>query len=84
MIPITSLDPHQGAICLAVLRRDGFISLDAGDERGQYSSPNLLFSTGTICPLMSIRPGGRLRVEIVDGNGNTEAVSETISGRLPA
>ncbi len=27
-------DPKGGAICLAVLRRDGFMSLDAGDEPG--------------------------------------------------
>jgi len=34
MVPVAGLDPDAGAICLAVLRRDGFISVDAANEQG--------------------------------------------------
>lgn len=33
-VPKPNLDRDQGAVCLAVLRRDGFISLDSGEKPG--------------------------------------------------
>ncbi len=33
-VPMPGKDRDAGAVCLAVLRRDGFISLDAGEEPG--------------------------------------------------
>ena len=33
-VPRPELDRDVGAICLAVLRRDGFVSLDATDTEG--------------------------------------------------
>ena len=33
---VTSGQPDQGGICLAKLRLDGFLSLDAGDAAGTW------------------------------------------------
>lgn len=34
-VPMTGWDRDTGAVCLAVLRRDGFVSLDAADKEGR-------------------------------------------------
>ncbi len=54
-----------GAICLAKLRLDGFVSLDAGEETGYaVTRPFLLEGTGLHANLQA--PRGELRVELLD------------------
>ncbi len=54
-----------GAICLAKLRLDGFVSLDAGEETGYaMTRPFLLEGTGLHANLKA--PRGELRVELLD------------------
>ena len=57
-------DPDMGAVCLAVLRRDGFISLDAGEE------------VGTVATAPFRIPGRRLfvNVDATDGELRAEIV----------
>ena len=58
----------DGSTGLAVMRRDGFSSLDAGDEAGAIVTRLLTFQGH--CLFVNIRcPAGELRVEILDEAG---------------
>lgn len=57
-----------GAACLAVLRRDGFVSLDAG-EQGGYVQTKPLKLAGSKLFLNVAAPQGEVTVEILDENG---------------
>ncbi|MFH1737904.1 MAG: hypothetical protein ABIH23_02765 [bacterium] len=75
-------DPNQGAICLAVLRRDGFISLDAGETPGVLVTKP--FAAGCTKLFVNVDAGmGTLEVEILDEKGNVLAVSEPVIGDKP-
>ena len=72
-------DRDQGAICLAVLRRDGFISLDAGENPGfLVSKPFVAGSMGLFVNVDATM--GSLEVEVLDNEGRAVAVSEPIVG----
>jgi hypothetical protein len=80
-VPFPGLEPDHGAVCLAVLRRDGFVSLDAGEREGTLLTP--LFT----CPgkklLVNLEaPQGELRVELCDPAGTVRAVAAPFSGDL--
>ena len=49
-------DPRRGGICLGTLRRDGFVSVDAGEDGGYMLTRPLKF------------PGGRLRINARTGS----------------
>ena len=69
------LDPDDGAVCLAVLRLDGFISLDAGRERGRVRTVQFRVPEGKL--FVNADAGlGRLQVEALDAKGKlvTESV----------
>ena len=70
-----------GGICLAVLRRDGFISLDAGEQAGTIQTKPFNLP-GTKLLVNVDAPKGNLRVEVLDGEGNVVARSEPLSGDL--
>ena len=61
-------DPDQGATCLAVLRRDGFISLDAGEQAGTIQTEPFKLP-GTKILVNVDAPTGELRMEVLDGDG---------------
>ena len=70
------------AVCLAVLRRDGFISLDAGDTPGTVTTPPFTMPEGAL--LVNVDAyGGELRAEVLTDGGEVLAVSEAISGDHP-
>ena len=73
---------NASAICLAVLRRDGFISLDAGEEEGTVvTQPFQLQGTKLF---VNVDAGnGTLRVEALDGEGTVLAASAPVKGDLP-
>lgn len=57
-----------GAVCLATLRRDGFVSLDAGDEEGTLLTKPLALPPGDLH--LNVDAGrGRVTVQICDANG---------------
>lgn len=57
-----------GAVCLAVLRRDGFISLDAGENPGHVLTKPLILSGNTLF-LNLDAPKGNASVELLDADG---------------
>jgi hypothetical protein len=72
-------DRDMGAICLAVLRRDGFISLDAGKEPGTLRTKPLVMKGRKLSVNVDASEGA-LEVSVIDGAGKTVAVSEPIAG----
>ncbi|MCP4641733.1 MAG: hypothetical protein GY851_14925 [bacterium] len=57
-----------GAVCLAVLRRDGFVSVDAADEGSVLTKPMRI--AGKQMCLNLDADGGEARVEVLDVNGD--------------
>ena len=47
-VPIPGRDRDGGTVCLAVLRRDGFVSLDAGENEGSVLSQPFTLSGGRL------------------------------------
>lgn len=76
--PPQDADLKTGAICLAVLRRDGFISLDAGTEEGTLVTKPFVLS-GEKLYVNTAASQGWLQVEVVGADGNTRAASEHIT-----
>ncbi len=74
--------PDKGAVCLAVLRRDGFVSLDAGEEPGTLLTKPFVLA-GTTLSVNVDAKAGELNVTVLDGDGQTVAVSEPVTGNQP-
>lgn len=72
----------DGAVCLAVLRRDGFISLDAGEIEGSVLTRPFKMSGADLLVNVDAIHGG-LRVELIDGDDRVVAQSEPLTGDLP-
>ena len=72
---VDPLDPDRSAICLAILRRDGFVSLDAGDAGGTVITKPLRVNGenfgNTLRLFVNARlaPEGELRATILDVSG---------------
>jgi len=75
-------DLDTGAICLAVLRRDGFISLDAGDTEGALLTRPFELTGGKLYANIDAHKG-ELRVEALDKDGKVLAVSSPLEGDMP-
>ena len=75
-------DADSGAICLAVLRRDGFISLDAGEEEGMILTESFTLLGDKMFVNVDALDG-ELRVEVLDGDGKVLAASASMKGDLP-
>ena len=71
-----------GAVCLAVLRRDGFISLDAGQKEGTLLTEPFTVAAGKLFVNVDA-PKGELRAEALAGPGNVLAVSAPVKGDRP-
>ena len=71
-----------GAVCLAILRRDGFVSLDAGESPGTLQTdPFPLPGGGLLVNLAA--PRGELRVEVRNDRGEVVARSSRVTGDQP-
>ncbi|MEE3367926.1 MAG: hypothetical protein VX346_01140 [Planctomycetota bacterium] len=74
-------DRDAGAVCLAVLRRDGFISLDADAAAGIIETKSFTLAGNRLW--VNVDAGdGELGVEILDGAGQVIAQSEPLAGDL--
>jgi hypothetical protein len=63
-------DQDGGAVCLAVLRRDGFLSLDAGNEEGTLVTHTLSLPPRTSRLFVNLAAtGGELSVALLDPAG---------------
>jgi len=74
-------EQNAGAICLAVLRRDGFISLDATDIEGIVQTRPFSLPGGKL-HVNADALKGQLRVAVLNGDGNVVAKSEPLTGNL--
>ncbi|QDU80110.1 hypothetical protein Pla110_18320 [Polystyrenella longa] len=73
------LEDGWAAICLAVLRRDGFISLDAGEEEGTLLTTPFILD-GNSLRINADAESGSIIVSVLDEAGQTIAVSEPVTG----
>jgi len=80
MLPKTGLDRAAGAICLAVLRRDGFVSLDAGTASGRVVSKPFVPPAGQLHVNADLGESGRLQVAMLAADGRVIAHSQPIVG----
>ncbi|MBI1927557.1 hypothetical protein HYR99_25355 [Candidatus Poribacteria bacterium] len=81
-IRLPGFDLDTGAINLAVLRRDGFISLDAGNQQGAIlTEPFSLTGEALFVNVDALN--GELRVEVLDTDGTVLAASVPLTGDLP-
>ena len=69
----------QGAICLAVLRRDGFVSLDGGEQSGTLLTRPFGIPGGDLKVNVDA-PRGELIVEVLDEVGEVLARSKPVTG----
>ena len=81
-IPLPGIDPDTGAICLAVLRRDGFISLDASAQKGTILTEPFLLTGGKLFVNVDALEG-ELRVEVLDEHSTVLTVSNPVTGDQP-
>jgi hypothetical protein len=79
---IPGRDRDTGAVCLAVLRRDGFVSLDADVDEGQISTQAFALAAGKLHVNVDAH-SGELQVEVLDQEGQVVAESEVIKADLP-
>ncbi len=72
-----------GAVCLATLRRDGFVSLDVKEQPGILcTKPFILPGTKLYLNLNSLK--GSLTIQVLDTAGNILAISKTLEGDMIA
>ena len=75
-------DPDAGAICLAVLRRDGFVSLSAGKKGGEIlTEPFKLKGKKLFVNVDALK--GELRVALLGPKGKVLATSAPVEGDHP-
>ena len=65
-----------------MLRRDGFVSLDADREPGTLLTKPFVLA-GTTLHVNVDAKGGELNVTVLDGDGQTVAVAEPVTGDQP-
>lgn len=75
-------EKDTGAVCLAVLRRDGFISLDTGKESGSVLTKRFALE-GSNLHVNVDALSGTVEVTVIGRDGQTLATSESITGDLP-
>ena len=81
-VPMPGLDSDIGAICLAVLRRDGFISLDAGDQFGTLLTDPFEVTDERLFVNVDA-PDGAMYVQVLDEDDQVLAISDLMTGNLP-
>lgn len=80
-VQLPGFDADIGAICLAVLRRDGFISLDADERGGKFrTEPFVLTSDNLFVNVDASR--GECCIEALDADGILMAKSTLLKGDL--
>ena len=80
--PKPGLEKDAGAICLAILRRDGFVSFDAGKQTGVVVTKRFKAHSSRLSVNVEAL-GGNVIVEALDADGETLAKSKKIGGDQP-
>ncbi|MFN0199193.1 MAG: hypothetical protein ACKVT0_20785 [Planctomycetaceae bacterium] len=73
----------MGAISLAVLRRDGFVSLDAGEKVGTVSTRPFRWTGKKLLANLETQEQGKVRAEVLNESGQVIAASHPIIGDHP-
>ena len=73
----------MGAICLAVLRRDGFVSLDAAETPGTITTKPFKWSGSKLRANVETKEPGEIRAEVLDTAGEVVATSQPVKGNQP-
>ena len=76
----SGLEPDHGAVCLAVLRRDGFVSLDAANVEGFVLTKSFLLKGDSLFLNAKSGDDGSAVVELINADRQTIATSEPVSG----
>lgn len=70
-VPVeTGNEPFQ-AMCLATLRKDGFVSLTAGEQIGHLTTKPFVAMGERLLLNVDVQDRGEARVEVLDSNGQT-------------
>ena len=77
--PQGGAEQDRAAICLAVLRRDGFVSLDAGEQEGVLLTSPFAWSGGTLHVNVNA-PHGQVRVEVLGESEDVIASCDPATG----
>ncbi|MDP6447701.1 MAG: hypothetical protein QF805_28140, partial [Pirellulaceae bacterium] len=64
------LEDTHSAMCLAVLRRDGFVSLRAGEKAGQLTTKPFGVTGDELMLNVDMHEGGNTKVEVLDEDSN--------------
>ena len=83
IVVLPQFDGPSGAICLAVLRRDGFVSLQAGATTGVMTTEAFVSQGEEWHVNAQLAEGGRLVVEVIDDTGAVVAISKPVTGDHP-
>ncbi|MEZ6045169.1 MAG: hypothetical protein R3C11_06225 [Planctomycetaceae bacterium] len=75
-------DKDGGAVCLAVLRRDGFISIDGGENGGSLVTKPFPLPEGDLHVNLDAYSGEAI-IEMLDSKGELIAYSKPLTGDLP-
>ena len=75
-----NVEQNAGAVCLAVLRRDGFVSLDAGETDGMLVTKPFRLAATDFFVNVDATNGGSLQILLLDKLGQPMAVSGPITG----
>ncbi len=81
--PVQPIAGGIGAICLAVLRRDGFVSLDAGETPGTITTKPFKWSGSKLMANVETTDRGELRAEVLNTAGEVVATSQPLKGNQP-
>ena len=77
--PKTGVDQEMCGTCLAVIRRDGFVSLDAGTDEGNLVTEPFKWE-GRRLFINARAPSGTVHAEILDPEGNVRCSSLPLTG----
>lgn len=81
-IPFADNDSDASAVCLAVLRRDGFISVDADEGAGTVLTKEFVVDGARLNVNVNAAKGA-LSAAVLDPEGNVLAVSRPLQGDWP-
>ncbi|MCH2183226.1 MAG: FG-GAP-like repeat-containing protein [Mariniblastus sp.] len=76
-------NPYMGAVCLGVLRRDGFISVDAPHQEGTLVTQPFYVRGKTLHVNIDVQAKGHCVIEALDKTGQVVAISNEIQGDQP-
>lgn len=74
--------PKRGAICLAKLRLDGFVSQDADETEGYVLTKPVMLEGKTLHVNVEA-PDGELRVEVLDAEGKKNLLGYSLEDSVP-